>query len=257
MKTNINTWIEDYLRGNLSEADRMLFEERLKNDPAFAEEFDLNKRLENAIVNDDIDNFRKTLKDIHKNLYNEPESTISETKKLFSTALKYWKIAAVILIVLIPLTVIMYIMINDSHSNSDIFYKNYERYPALCENRSVPTEINDSIFVGGLTFYRNGDFTSAVGCLKKVVENDKTNICANFFLGISYIEITNYNRAINSFEYVIESGDTLYSQQSEWYLALCFIKIGKTNDAKAALIKIVDNQGYYSKKAVKLLKELE
>ncbi len=257
MKTNIHILIEDYLRGNLSEDDKRLFEDRLKTDPDFAEEFELTKRLENAIVNDEIDNFREKLKSIHKDLYPEPENEISDTKKLFNTALKYWKIAAIIFIVLIPLTVIMYIMINDSRSNSEIFYKNYKRYPAFCKNRSTIEYVNDSIFHECMNFYQGGDFTGAVGCLKDIVENDEKNICASFFLGISYIEITNYNRAINSFEYVVKSKDTLYSQQAEWYLALCFIKIGKTNDARSVLQKIINNDGFYLDKAVKLLNEID
>ena len=257
MKTNINIWIEDYIRGNLSEDEKRLFEDKLKSDPAFAEELDLSKRLENAIVNDDIDNFREILKNIHKKLYPESQPAKSDTKRLLHTALKYWKIAAVALIILIPLTVIMYIMINDSSSNSEIFYRNYERYPAFSQSRSMFKDINDSIFVEGLNYYKNGAFTDAVGYFKQVVENDETNIAAQFLFGISYIEITNYNRAINSFEYVIESGDTLYSQQAEWYLALCFIKIGKTNDAKSLLQRIIDNDGFYFDKATKLLKELE
>ncbi|MBI9037327.1 MAG: tetratricopeptide repeat protein [Bacteroidales bacterium] len=257
MNTNINTWIEDYLRGNLSEAERKLFEDKLKTDTDFAEEFELNKRIENAIANDEIDNFRETLKNIHKKLYNESETEISGTKKLFNTALKYWKIAAVVLIILIPLTVVMYIMIHDSSSNSNLFYQNYERYPAISENRSINKIINDSIFSEGLKCYKNGDFTNAVGYFKNVVENEDNNVAAQFFLGISYIEITNYNRAINSFEDVIEKDDTLYSQQSEWYLALCLIKIGKTNDAKSVLQRIIDNEGYYFSKAGKLLNEID
>jgi tetratricopeptide (TPR) repeat protein len=257
MKTNINNWIEDYLRGNLSEDEKKLFEDKLKSDPAFAEEFDLNKRLENAIVNDDIDNFREILKNIHKKLYPESEPAKSGTKRLLHTALKYWKIAAVVFIILIPLTVIMYIMINDSRSNSEIFYRNYERYPTFSDYRSMFKDVKDSTFIDGLNNYKNGDFTVAVGYFNQVVENDETNIAAKFLLGISYIEITNYNRAIYSFEYVIESGDTLYSQQAEWYLALCFIKIGKTNDAKSLLQRIIDNDGFYFDKAIKLLKELE
>lgn len=57
---------DDYLHGKLNTAERRIFEERLQKDPQFAEAFQLYKEVDMAILQDDIEDFRSKLEQIHE-----------------------------------------------------------------------------------------------------------------------------------------------------------------------------------------------
>ena len=76
------------------------------------------------------------------------------------------------------------------------------------------------------------------------------------FKGISAMEINKYDDAISSFKYIIKDNTTLYVEPSEWYLALCYLKISDISKAKEIFTKLFEIDSFYKEKAGEILKGL-
>ncbi len=75
--------------------------------------------------------------------------------------------------------------------------------------------------------------------------------------GISYYNLKKYNKAILQLNKVIDGFSGKYTQDSEWYKANSLIKLGKKEEAKTILNKIITENGKYQNKALDLLNSFE
>ena len=81
---------------------------------------------------------------------------------------------------------------------------------------------------------------------------------ADFYTGVSYMEIEQHADASKSFTRVIEHNDNLYIQKAEWYLAGCLLALDETNRARRELARIASSSNhYYQDKAEKILKRMK
>jgi tetratricopeptide (TPR) repeat protein len=90
-----------------------------------------------------------------------------------------------------------------------------------------------------------------------VCENHPDNIASKFFLGIVEIELGDFNGALGYFNQVIKSKDQFYTEQSEWHRALCLIKLDLKQEATKQLNTIIEQKGFYVKKAEEIISMLE
>ncbi len=95
---NINDFdeiIERYNEGELKGEELKLFLNELKTNPLLARDFDLHKKIDEAIMMDDQDNFRKKLDEIYRSL-----ELLTKKQKFFNKRRRYFLLAASIVIVL-------------------------------------------------------------------------------------------------------------------------------------------------------------
>lgn len=105
------------------------------------------------------------------------------------------------------------------------------------------------------SLYDKGNYPEAISLLKTVIRCDTTNTNAYFLLGVSFIETQNYKEAIKSLSYVI-GRDNYIADQTEWYLALCYLKTGQIKEA-TSLLNNLANRYYYQSKAVDILRRIK
>ncbi|MBN1252873.1 MAG: hypothetical protein JXR51_07560 [Bacteroidales bacterium] len=73
---------------------------------------------------------------------------------------------------------------------------------------------------------------------------------------MTLIENEKYQKAIDEFNYLIINYDN-YNIESRWYLALCYLKLEKTEKAKILFKELSLSKNYYQKSALKILKKID
>jgi len=85
-----------------------------------------------------------------------------------------------------------------------------------------------------------------------------TSIEETYFFGVKSLRESRYHEAIFAFRRVIGSGVPSHAEDSEWLLALCYIKVGESAKAKSTLERIsVSELHKYQNESLKLLKKLD
>lgn len=78
----------------------------------------------------------------------------------------------------------------------------------------------------------------------------------NFYSGLSYQQLENYESAINFYSFVIQEKDNLYVEQAEWYMALCLLKTEEKIKGVKLINDIAESNSYYKQNAKDLLKKI-
>jgi tetratricopeptide (TPR) repeat protein len=107
-------------------------------------------------------------------------------------------------------------------------------------------------------YYVKGEYETAIQFFDEVLEINAGKVEADFYKGMSYMEIERHEDASESFTRVIEHNDNLFIQQAEWYLAGCLLAMDETDRARRQLAMIASSSNhYYSKDASKILKRMK
>jgi tetratricopeptide (TPR) repeat protein len=143
-------------------------------------------------------------------------------------------------------------------SNSDLFMKYMKPYELVLTNRSIDNDATKLLMSKAEAAYLNGDFEEAIGWFNEVLEISSDKVEADFYKGISNMELSKYVDASKSFTKVIEHNDNLFIQQAEWYLAGCLLAMDETERARRQLAMIASSANhYYKKDAARILKRMK
>jgi predicted negative regulator of RcsB-dependent stress response len=252
-----------YLDGEMNGEEKRLFEKELVGDKALKESKQLMEEIDRAIDDDRLFAFKEKLKETNE-LYcaiSSKEYVVgidnNETKRKINFRF-HWKYAAAVVTFLIVISTVIF---NFSRSTNDkIFASYYDRYEANYEsarshNRGI-TSNKVSNLISAVQFYDQGNNNGAIQLLEEIIKNEADNIPAHFFLGLSFIETKNYNKAIENLSFVITKNDFTFIEHAKWYLALCYVKSDQVDRAFPILKDIVNSDNYHKAKALDLLKKI-
>jgi len=79
---------------------------------------------------------------------------------------------------------------------------------------------------------------------------------AQFYLGLANYQLGKYTFAINFFKQNIENENNIFHQESEFYLANCYIKGSERDKGIILLNTIIENKGFYCERAKETLLNL-
>ncbi len=96
----------------------------------------------------------------------------------------------------------------------------------------------EDYYQDGLSYYKNSDYSKAVECFQKAVENDSDNVSYSVYLGMSQLETGDYKGAMNTFGSVIITEPL--NRDAYRGLGIAYVNSGKYEDAIVALSKAVD-----------------
>jgi tetratricopeptide (TPR) repeat protein len=119
-----------------------------------------------------------------------------------------------------------------------------------------PVEDNNKLMDNGINKYNKGEFANAIEwfetCLADTILHDK----ALFLTGTSHFLLGNYDSAIKYLGSCSE--ESLYIEESEWYIAGSYLKMNEMDKAKAILNKFAEDPDIipYHNIAIDLLKTL-
>lgn len=256
---NINSdKIEQYLRAELNRHETQKLEDKLKQDPSFAQEFNVLKAIFIAAQNlDDIElvedhlELENLIGDIEKDLeqkgFFEKEEKTKPNRKSLTILIGVLAIAASIMIFLFfPI------------------FKNEAKGPFA----SLPSnQLNVNAFAlegmqllgEGMSAYEQKDFEEASSKLEAYIQKPNVPLPnykkeAQFYLALSLGRQGNLIKARKYLEYLVKVGNFTLIEDAKWYLA----QIYQVNGNKKAAIKLwsmlVDSP-MYGKQAENLLNQ--
>jgi tetratricopeptide (TPR) repeat protein len=243
--------LQKYLDNELSEKELARFEQELNASPDLLVDLDLYKEVDEAIADTEVLDFRAQLTDLRE------ETRRSETGRRvfrFTRPWHYAASAALALLVAIGLATVL----GRPLSNNDLFAKYMKPYELVLTNRSADTEATQQWLDRGGNYFLQGEFEKAIECFDEVLFLNAEKVEADFYMGMSYMEIEQHKNASESFIRVIEQNDNLFIQKAEWFLAGCLLAMDETDRARRQLAMIASSsEHFYSKDAAKILKRMK
>jgi tetratricopeptide (TPR) repeat protein len=243
--------LQKYLDNELSEKELARFEQELNASPELLVDLDLYKEVDEAIADTEVLDFRAQLTDLRE------ETRRTETGKRvfrFTRPWHYAASAALALLVAIGLATVL----GRPLSNNDLFAKYMKPYELVLTNRSVDNEVTQLLMNKAQEHFLNGEFESAIGYFDEVLVNNSDKMEADFYMGLSNMEIEQFPEARKSFIRVIEHDDNLYIQKAEWFLAGCLLAMEETDQARRKLASIANSSNHFHKDdAAKILKRMK
>jgi tetratricopeptide (TPR) repeat protein len=79
---------------------------------------------------------------------------------------------------------------------------------------------------------------------------------AQFYLGMANYQLGKYSYAINFFNKNLDNENNIFHQESEFYIALCYLNSNEKEKGMALLNSIIENKGFYSQRAKETLLNL-
>jgi hypothetical protein len=233
---------ENYLTNQLSEKDKIDFENQLQNDASIREKFRIYQNwtnyLENKFDSKTID-FKKNLETISKSNFTENKK--SETK-VISFKPYYFAIAASIVLVIGT-----WFMMQNSMPNYNDYNQHEEAY--FTERGDVIESLKLAQDAFNATNY-----SEAITNFEIVLKSHKRPEI-EFYYAISLLEVDKFTESEVIFNN-LKSGTSIYKDKSTWYLALSNLKQKKYEETKEFLKQIPEDAEDYAK-AEKLLDELD
>jgi len=241
--------IEDYIEGNLQATYLERIENELIQNSDLRKEVLLRKQVNESLAEKDILALRKKLGNV------EDESKIRDLKSVVpdsKTRLLRFIRNSVAVVVLI----ICGITFNNFWHNTtgDVYNTNFET-PSVGPERS--TESDFQLLSEGHSNYSQQEYLKAIPIYLQVIDKNSDDFVARFFLGASYQNINEFNKAINEYGKVIAHGNNQFIEEAEWYRALCYLKIGEKKNARKELLAIENKKGDFSNRASGVLRKMK
>ena len=223
-----------FFQHQLSESEKIDFENRLQNDEHFRKSYTEYKTIAEGVE------FAAG-----QSLKHELQKHELKQKRINSPLTLVYKIAAGIIIV--AATTYLLFDLNSTSTTTELYAVYYSPYPNIIDplNRS---ESNDdkSIF----QLYEAKEYAEVI----VKIDNASKNDADQFYLGQSYMAIGNIQSAIESLKKVEETSD--FFEISQWYLALCYLNSNQTEMLQDRINMLIENNGDYADKARRLSKDL-
>ncbi len=262
--------IHAYLSGVMSAKDVEALKKEIEADEKLKEYFNICKELyanfdENSWNNLPLDQFKEEVK-VYESYYKSDKAntikdaiTIAETnyfEKATDTNTATKLLYKVIAIAAVLCAVYIGYYFNTTYEASELYadYKDWETLPSLTLRGQ-----NNEDLVSGERYFKAQDYDKASVIFNKWIEAhpETYNSTVLLYLGISYLEINDTDKAITLFSKVTNS-ESLDASKGYWYLALTYLKLEDISNAKETLkiiTKSTSNSNY--KNAQDLLDKLE
>ena len=243
-------YIERYLDGEMSKEEKLWFTRELKGDPSLKKELELRKKLNDAVRETDVIDFRKQLQGIFETSHVEKLSR----SRIFPMSRR---IAVGLSALAIAFSGGLLILLSHHPMENREIYEAYFKpaEPGLTyrsEENAADIELRNA-----MQYYEKGEYEQALRGFESVLRSDSTRIGLNLYSGISQMEIERYSDANTSFHAIIDNHYILYIEQAEWYLAFCYLMTNDRKKAEEQFGMIADRKGYYQNQARKILKKID
>lgn len=219
-------WIDAYLLDELSETQKLEFEEALRNDSELKREVDHYKAVKEGVEALGREDLKERLKALEEKAAKEAKSS-KRTMAWYSS-----RVAAVIILLILPL---YFILTNLSEVDSqEVFAGHFEPYPVLA-NGVVRGDAPDDPLSEGLRAYQNANYALAIAELKEIANRENESKNGSFYLALSYLASDDASLAIPILRDLVEDESFKLGEQANWYLGLAFLKNSEPDKARKVL----------------------
>ena len=229
--------IEKYLLGKMSEEERQLFEERLAFDADLREE---KEHMEEYILAIEYDHLKEALES-YRILGEEAGEESSSSQKEDATRgarirpLQYWMVAASILLI----GWVGYLYYSNLYMRPDqhlekIFYSD----PGL---PTVMGENDRYLFYDAMVDYKAGEYEAAIGKWSEISEVGRDTL--DYYTGMAWLNMKEWKKSEDVLKQLPE--DSSLKDKANWYLVQIYIELGEYEKAVQALELVPDTREGY------------
>jgi hypothetical protein len=120
-----------------------------------------------------------------------------------------------------------------------------------------PVYTADQVLKDGLAAFDKTKYSNAISCFSLLLEINKNDVNALFYSALSQYHLEKYSISVSLLDRVLQNDNNVFHQEAEWYKALALLKLNKIEEGKELLLKINNQQGFYSERAGEKLKEIQ
>jgi len=257
--------IDQFLKGNLSDAERLNFKKEMFADPSLAEEVSINKNLfalfeteewdeihhlnedgvayEEYILSDDAKKIQGAITEAN----NKYRRTSISPRKRYS-----WYAVASSFVILLAVGYSLWFTNNSTPENLYADYSDLSNLPSLTLRNDADKLLSDAE-----QLFLQKEYTGALRALELFEAKYATsNPSTILYKGICLLETDNYDKATEEFT-LLKNSNTLDSDKAYWYLALTHLKQKDIKSTKSLLKEIVQNKYHNHVKANQLLLQID
>jgi len=242
----LNQQIEEFLDGNLTGEELDLFLKQKEQEQQFNTEIDLRHEINQSLKEKGLFELREILEKQKTDLFTK-DPFYNFRKDLFKT----WHLAAASFSLILVVGGLWYILSNKPYSTEKLVTKYYKPAHPINQIRSLDINSGDALSEA-FKHYKQNNFNGAL----KYFNSLDNQITAKFYSGVCYIELEEFDQAIESFSFVINDKDNLYVEQADWYLGLIYLMNNQRQMALAQFELISNGDSYYASQAEEIIKYL-
>ena len=209
-------------------------------------ESNLKNNLDKSLGEFDIFALRSKLHIVKNEIQRkEAKSFISDTNMQKS---QWWKASVAVAVIVFALAGLFRVELGNNK-----VYEKYYKVPEWAPQRSVSADL--SVLQQANLYFAAGDYETALTFYDKAIRESNEKFVSQFYKAASLQNLERYTEAIPEFTNVILHGDNLFIEESEWYRALCHLKLNQKEVAKEQLLAIVRKRGFYASDAKAILRK--
>ncbi len=240
-----------YLDGTLEEEDRIAFEAEVEKKPELKAALELERDVRKAIQLDyKIETLNK-VKDIYHAVIQE-ETSERKPNNIWN----FYTISLAAVLLLLILFSWIFIDVAPTYTNEGLL-ESYAAVTVIPDSHNLMGQTQRDIFQEGLEAVNRDNWELAREQFLQIADSSKLYDQAQFYIGLSYFEEDEYQKALAYFS-TNESISHEVLEQNRWFSALSHLGANEIEEVKLILKQIVDDdQQYFMKEsAAKLLNEL-
>ena len=241
MKADYEELIEKYLSGELAGEELKKFKEALTCNAELSKEVEFHRKVDEAIMEEDIMELRHQMKTICENRTTEKKLFLRNNRKWYYIAASFAAAAGIS----------GAFLLNKRYSNDRLvkmFYSPYE--PFAIREAETPDQQD---LMQAFQYYDQQKYKEALRLFESIFRKDQSNYGVKFYAAICYFEVDQYRNAVNLLEEIADSKND-FSAYADWYLGLVLLKMNKTDKAITQFEKVVASENHYSEKAADILR---
>jgi tetratricopeptide (TPR) repeat protein len=247
MKTiDFSYFIERYNAGEMNDAEKIWFLKEMDGNEKLRREVILRRRTDDVLKNNSIIHLRNKLVDIEK----QRAAGVPARKQVKPGFLRYAAIIAGLIVIGGTL-----VFTKQNISTDEMLDKYYKSYTVSSVSRSLESSVNSDYAIA-LEYFDVHDYGNAAVYFSKVLSSDPKYMESTMLYGVSKYEEKDYPEAEKSFDKITRDDNSLYLEDAQWYLALCYFKTSQLDKASSQLKIIKNSESIYSKDAGKILKSI-
>ena len=239
------TLIEQYLGGELTGEALKEFEQKLRDEPEWQRDVDLHRELGDFLGDKKGLELRAALKEVGS----KPRSGKQRT-----LLIRYIPIAATFAL-LITVTILL---LNKSETldPQQLFAQNFTPYEMVLNPRSVAINPKEELRNSAINAYESANYREAIVLFNQLETSNSLGMAPVFYKGICYLALGDTRQAIDVFEELLKSGNSLFTEQTNWYLGLAYLQSNEKAKALSQFQSISQSGGYKADAARKILDKL-
>ncbi len=148
-----------------------------------------------------------------------------------------------------------YLLLNPRDKGDVLFEKLFEPYPNVFP--VFRGEEFDNSMNAAFQKYDKGDYREAKDLFERIVTLNQDDSRLLFYYGICCLTLDEPAKALSSFNKMNSGEKDLLKEQSEYYKGLAYIRLNDFSKAKKVFQLLVDGNGTYKDKAIRVLKDME